>query len=198
MSTFTIEGTVLEHAHPPLEGNGCGPDPLLERTRPSIESLERDTEPLGRPDPESIVRERLSEEEKARLQEETGWSDEILDAIGSKEEAEIYKDVGLQEKEIDGKTSLIREDIDLDQKDPFGKTNAERMADGKPPLDKDGKPIELHHIGQRNDAPLAELTRDEHRGKGNDAILHDKTKTSEIDRGAFDGDRAEHWKQRAA
>ena len=197
MSTFAIERTALEHARPSLEGNGRGFN-SLEHTRPSIESLERDAEPLGRPDPESIVREGLSEEEKARLQEETGWSDEILDAIGSKEEAEIYKDVGLQEKEIDGKTSLIREDIDLDQKDPFGKTNAERMADGKPPLDKDGKPIELHHIGQRNDAPLAELTRDEHRGKGNDAILHDKTKTSEIDRGAFDGDRAEHWKQRAA
>ena len=71
------------------------------------------------------------------------------------------------------------------------------MQEGKAPLDKDGKPIELHHIGQKSDAPLAELKREEHRGKGNDAILHDKNKNSEIDREVFATQRTEHWKSRS-
>ena len=85
----------------------------------------------------------------------------------------------------------------MDQKDEFGRTNKERMEEGKAPLDKDGKPIELHHIGQKSDAPLAELKWEEHRGKGNDAILHDKSKDSEIDREVFATQRAEHWKSRS-
>lgn len=71
------------------------------------------------------------------------------------------------------------------------------MEKGKPPLDKDGNPIELHHIGQKSDSPLAELTRDEHRGKGNDSILHDKTQDTEIDRKEFAKEKAEYWKSRA-
>lgn len=179
------EGLTTKEAgeHPPL-----GPIERPDQGRPRIEGA----------NPEAHLREGLSDEEKARLKEETGWSDEVLDAIGSKEEADIYKNAGLKDVEIGDKHVLIREDIDLDQKDAFGKTNAERMADGKPPLDKDGNPIELHHIGQHEDSPLAELTRGEHRGKGNDAILHDKTKESEINRTAFDGERSKHWQARAA
>ena len=44
------------------------------------------------------------------------------------------------------------------------------MLDGKPPL-ADGKPVELHHIGQRQDSPLAELTFNEH--KSNYSNLHE-------------------------
>lgn len=40
---------------------------------------------------------------------------------------------------------------------------------------------------------MAELAQEEHRGKGNDAILHDKTKESEIDRQAFAGKGSDHW-----
>ena len=47
------------------------------------------------------------------------------------------------------------------------------------------------------DSPLAELTRDEHRGKGNDTVLHNKQKESEINREDFAKERAEHWKARA-
>ena len=36
-------------------------------------------------------REGLTDEEKTKLKEETGWSDEIIDSISSMEEAEIYK-----------------------------------------------------------------------------------------------------------
>ena len=143
-------------------------------------------------------REGLTDEEKTKLKEETGWSDEIVDSISSMEEAEIYKEAGLVETEIGGKPCLIRPDIDWEQKDQFGRTNAERAKQGLAPIDSNGQPLELHHIGQHNDSPLAELTMQEHRGKGNDTILHDKSKESEIDRPSFGTERAEHWKERSS
>lgn len=153
---------------------------------------------------ESIVRlfdetknEGLTDEEKQRIKEETGWSDEMIDAIGSWEEYEIYKNASLQEVEINGRKCLIRTDIDLDQKDEDGITNRERMERGRPPITKDGKEVELHHIGQKANAPLAELTTEEHRGAGNDAVLHNKNKESEINRTEFAKERQQHWKERA-
>lgn len=122
--------------------------------------------------------------------------DEALDRA-SNEEKEIYEDANIEKSEINGREVLKRTDIDYDEEvGPFGETNLERMEQGKPPI-KDGKPIELHHIGQKMDSPLAELTQEEHRGKGNDAILHDKQKESEIDREKFNKERADHWKARA-
>jgi hypothetical protein len=140
----------------------------------------------------------LSEDERKKIkQEHPDWSDEVIDAIESWDEYEIYHKAGLKYAKINGKPCLIRTDIDMEQKDELGRTNKERMEQGIPPLDKNGKPIELHHIGQKADSPLAELTQEEHRGKGNDGILHDKTKTSEIDRDAFSKERNEHWEERS-
>lgn len=141
--------------------------------------------------------EGLTDEEKQEIKEKTGWSDEIIDAISSMEEAQIYMDAGLKEVEIDGKKCLIRGDIDLDQVDEDGISNRERMARGRPPITKDGQEVELHHIGQKADSPLAELTTQEHRGAGNDSILHNKNKESEIDRNEFAKERKSHWKSRA-
>ena len=128
---------------------------------------------------------------------ESKWSKEIMDAIGSRAEYDIYEKAELQEYEIDGRKCLIRNDIDWNQKDMMGRTNQERANQGLSPLNKDGKIIELHHIGQHADSPLAELTPEEHRGKGNDNILHDKTKESEIDRQIFAVERNGHWEARA-
>lgn len=139
----------------------------------------------------------MTDDERKKLQEETGWSDEIIDAISSLKEAEIYKNAGLKEAEINGKKCLIRQDINPDQKDEFGRTNKERMAKGLPPITMSGETVELHHIGQKKDGPLAELTTQEHRGKGNDAILHDKQKESEIDRPEFAKERKQHWADRS-
>lgn len=148
--------------------------------------------------------EGLSEEEKERVKEETGWSDEIVDALGSIEEYEIYKKAGLVEAEVAGKKCLIRTDINWDQEyvDPFTnktKTNRDRVKEGLAPLDKNGKPIQLHHIGQHADSPLAELTFEEHRCGGNDTILHDKTKSTEVHGpgNTWDSERQEYWKNRA-
>lgn len=60
-------------------------------------------------------------------------------------------------------------------------------------------PVHLHHIGQKADSPLAELTRSEHLSGGNDTILHDKGKPTET-HGAgnsWNSEKREYWKNRA-
>ena len=101
--------------------------------------------------------------------------------------------------EIGSKKCLIRNDIDWNQVDEKGKTNSERIKQGLSPLDKEGKKIQLHHIGQQADSPLAELTFKEHRCDGNDTILHDKKKETEIhgEGNNWDTERENYWKARA-
>lgn len=112
------------------------------------------------------------------------------------EEYEIYKKAGLKDTEINGKRCLIRDGIDLEQEDEDGITNRDRMERGSPPITKDGESLELYHIGQHSDSPLAEYVMKEHRGKANDTIMHDKTKETEINRTEFGTERNEHWENR--
>lgn len=140
----------------------------------------------------------LSKTEKSEIKKNTGWLDGLINQIRSKDEADIYSRTSVEEKNINGKECLVRTDINYSQKDEFGRTNLERMRLGLSPLDQNGNPYELHHIGQKNSSGLAELTFEEHRGTpGNDVVLHDKTRESEIDRSAFKTERQEHWKERA-
>lgn len=136
-------------------------------------------------------------EAKNEVKKETGWPDSILDNIRSEDEAQIYKGANLSVESVDGKDCLIRTDIDYEQV-VDGETNLERMKRGKAPMTKDEQLVELHHIGQKTDSPFAELTTIEHRGPGNDMVLHDKTKESEIDRNTFRNERETYWKNRAA
>jgi hypothetical protein len=138
----------------------------------------------------------VTEETRDALKD-LGVSDETIDAMCNDAEAQIYLDAGLEPTQVNGKEVLVRTDIDPDQVDLDGDSNLERMRKGKAPLDKDGRPIELHHIGQKQDSALAELTRAEHREGGNDCVLHDKYKETEIDRVDFDKERQAHWKARA-
>lgn len=140
----------------------------------------------------------LSAAERAQLKKETGWSDSIVNSIRSVDEAEIYRKADLQEAVIGGKTCLIRSDLDMEQRSEEGLTNAELIEMGLCPLDPGGKPYELHHVGQKDDSPLAELSFQEHRGRGNDTVMHDKQKESEIDRAAFGRIRSSHWAARLA
>lgn len=158
---------------------------------------------------ESSEESGLSLEEKVLLQEETGWSDEIIDSIKTSKEADVYKDAGL--RDVNG--NLERTDIDWNAKIPqdkidrmrslYGdevadrwsdKTNMDLIKDGKAPYGSDGERINLHHIGQKPNSPLAELTDTEH--KTNDGILHDKTKASEIERPVFRKEREAYWRNR--
>lgn len=140
----------------------------------------------------------LTERERDIMKEETGWSDKIVESIGTMSEYKIYKEAGLVEGKINGKECLLRNDIDWDKTDQFGSSNRERVENGYSPIDNSGKPIELHHIGQHQDSPLAELTFEEHRTGGNDTILHDKTKLTEVhgEGSNWASERKEYWKNR--
>lgn len=137
----------------------------------------------------------LSNESKEVLKEK-GYFDAIIENIATEEEKDIYEKANLEPKEVNGRAALIKRDIDLNQKDDFGRTNLERMENGSTPYDKDGRYVELHHIGQNMDSPLAELYLNEHRGKDNNTILHHKTE-SEINRIEFGKEREIYWKSRA-
>lgn len=122
--------------------------------------------------------------------------------ISSPEEEKVYRDAGLKEGSVGGRRALKRTDIDINQKEPWGehRTNLERMELGFAPIDKDNETIELHHVGQKPDSPLAELTYQEHRGKGNSGVLH-KSKESEFygenNRGEWSKEQKKYWKDRA-
>ena len=119
---------------------------------------------------------------------------------------EILKNAGLIEVEINGRKCLIKENIDLDYTDEDGVSNRDRIARGLAPLDsKTAKPLELHHLGQKADSPLVELTEEEHRtgeyedGKKNQSLWHDNTVETEVhgEGNNWDQERKAHWKARA-
>lgn len=151
----------------------------------------------------------LSDEIKQNIMQETGWSNKVIEHFRSKEEMQVYLDANLTE--ING--NLERTDIDWNAKIPQAKidrmraiysddvadkwadkTNMDLIKEGKAPYGSDGEQINLHHIGQKSDSPLAELTYTEH--KQNDGILHNKSKVSEIERPIFQSERKHYWQTR--
>ena len=150
------------------------------------------------------------------IQRRTRWSDAVVGCLRSKEEAEIYIKAGLKEAVVGGKVALIRTDIDwadysirrntwlrdssqqsLKDYDSWAQyNNADLIGEGFPPRDRNGDPYELHHIGQMQDSPFAELTWAEHMGGGNNTILHQAGKESKIDRAEFTKEKAEYWMAR--
>lgn len=127
------------------------------------------------------------------IQEVSPYSERVTEHIRSPEEIEVYEAADLQDATVNDRPCLIRSDIDPEIKDDFGRTNAERMQNGLSPLDHTGNPYELHHIGQAQESPLAELTQAEHRGGS--SILHERCESS-IDRRAFAIERGQHWTTR--
>ena len=116
--------------------------------------------------------------------------------INSIDEAKIYLKAGLKEAMVGGRHALIRSDIDwsafncrkewlkakLSDWDRWKDyNNADLIGEGYPPRDSNGDPYELHHIGQRQDSPFAELSWSEHMGDGNNTILHRMGEYSVID-----------------
>lgn len=178
---------------------------LLEQL--SLEKTEKEgVNDVGKVEGAKIKTEGLSEDERTKIKEETGWSDGIIENIKNKEQYEILKNADLTEAEINGKDCLLKENIDLGYKDADGISNRDRIKRGLPPLDsKTGKPIELHHLGQKANSPLVELTVEEHRtgeyadGKKNQSLWHDNTVETEVhgEGNNWNQERKEHWRARA-
>lgn len=117
----------------------------------------------------------LTMSEVATIQKESKYPVELISKFNSMKQYEICKSSGLTAQMVDGKIALIRK-IDLNYVDDVtGKTNLQLMQAGYAPIDPTGHRYELHHIGQKNDSPLAILTKEEHRGKGNVTIWNTLT-----------------------
>ena len=140
---------------------------------------------------------------RAEINEKSEYSDEVNEKISSVEELEVYQKANLREENIDGKICLVRDDIDMDYVDPkSGDTNRQLMEKGRAPYDaKTGERIELHHIGQEQDSPLAELTENSEHGdfysalhtKEGESWRNDLTKNNHYN----NVERPGHWKARA-
>ncbi|SCC25037.1 HNH/ENDO VII family nuclease, partial [Gilliamella intestini] len=78
-----------------------------------------------------------------------------------------------------------------------GKTNLQLMEQGRAPIGYDGKPINLHHMTQRQDGPIAEVTQSFHKGNSKTIHINDNTIPSGIDRNKFNQWRSSYWINRA-
>jgi hypothetical protein len=132
-------------------------------------------------------------QEAAKIQMETGYPAEIISEFHSKEEYQVFNKAGLKATMVNGKSALVRTDIDLSLVDEYGRTNLQRMKLGLSPLDSAGNYYELHHIGQEAEGTLAILTQSEH----DNSVLHGFKAISEIDRDAFAVQRRNFWKTMA-
>ena len=130
----------------------------------------------------------LTMNDVALIQKETKYPLDVIKQFHSMEEYNVFKAANLKSALVNGKTALI-------QQVPMTEENIALMKAGKAPLDANGVPFELHHVGQTNDSTLAILTQDQHRGKGTFKILHDWFGESRIDRKLFDSvTKPEFWK----
>jgi RHS repeat-associated protein len=67
-------------------------------------------------------------------------------------------------KEINGTRYWQNDElIDPDKSDAQGRTNLARMKDGLAPIGSDNQPLHLHHVGQIQNGPIAEVTATMHR-----------------------------------
>ena len=97
---------------------------------------------------------------------------------------------------ISGKTVVKRNEFFSPYyKDALGRTNIERMRSGFAPIGNDGKIIELHHLQQKDDGIIFEITSTMHRKNSKD--LHRYTDISEIDRQAFNNWKRQYWAKRS-
>lgn len=78
-----------------------------------------------------------------------------------------------------------------------GETNLQRMRSGRAPIGPDGNPLELHHMLQRQDGPIAELTRTFHADYRSIIHINPNTIPSGINRSQFNTWRRAYWRQRA-
>ena len=89
---------------------------------------------------------------------------------------------------VNNREALVQK-IDWYLKDEEGRTNIERVRNNLSPIDATGKSYELHHIGQKDDSPLAVLTSDEHHKNFSTLHLNTGQEESLINRKNFEKEK---------
>ena len=140
--------------------------------------------------------------QKKQITADSPYSEVLNKAFSGYGEFRFLLSLGLQEAVVT-RRALIR-DIDFDLYITDKKqTNRQLMSKGLSPYTEDNpeSAIVLHHIGQSEDGPFAELTAAEHAQDGNSKLLHRREEDSwrrqvEKDK-AYMAERANYWKKRA-
>ena len=135
----------------------------------------------------------LTMNEAATIQRDSKMPLDIIKSLHSMDEYQVYKDAGLAFKKVNGSKALVQ-NIDINYVGADGHTNLWRMQHGEAPKDASGVSYELHHVGQKDDSPLAILTQSEHRLGDNYSKLH-VTGAEGVDHGsAWTKTTKEFWK----
>lgn len=87
--------------------------------------------------------------------------------------------------------------IDPKRMDITGATNLQLMRNGKAPIDKSNKQIELHHMLQNQTGPIAEVTKKFHTEYYKVIHINPNKVPSGIDREVFKKWKKNYWKMRA-
>ncbi|MBY6062825.1 HNH/ENDO VII family nuclease [Pseudidiomarina sediminum] len=82
--------------------------------------------------------------------------------------------------------------------DGRGRTNLQRMQKGLAPIGPDGKSMNLHHMTQRQQGSIAEMTQSFHEGNHNTIHINPSSIPSGINRTEFNNWRSYYWKNRAS
>lgn len=86
---------------------------------------------------------------------------------------------------------------ELGRKIPNSELLAPPNRRGNAPIGSDKHPVELHHRGQQPDSPIDEMTRTDHRGKGNFKENHRNTgqEPSKISRPEWKKEQKKYWQK---
>ena len=133
------------------------------------------------------------------IKETSNYSENINEFIRNPMELKVYENANLQEGIVNDRVVLKTDEINPSLTDSMNRTNIDRMNKGLSPIDEIGNSYNLHHIGQKANSPLAELSQSEHNIY--DSVLHDKTIKTEIHSDNsevnWSKERSDHWKARA-
>ena len=137
----------------------------------------------------------LTMNEAAIIQRETNWPLDVIKNLHSMEEYDVYRRAGVIPIKIDGNWAFLQ-NVDWNFADEDGITNLSRVLDyGNAPIGPDGRPFELHHIGQRADSPLAILTRTQHHTAGDYGIIHYAEQGKNVPDPIWAAQKREFWKK---
>ncbi|MGT2754251.1 HNH/ENDO VII family nuclease [Streptococcus ovis] len=99
--------------------------------------------------------------------------------------------------EFNGNKVYQRDDlIDPNLVDGLGRTNVQRMQKGLAPIGPDGQSINLHHVTQRHDGTISEVTQSFHSKNYRTIHINTGKLPSGIKRSDFDKWRKSYWKNR--
>jgi len=136
------------------------------------------------------------EVQRELINEFSPYSEKINSCISTFKELQVYTKLDLKESVIGDRPCLLLK-IDPNRTDAMGRNNVARTASGSAAIDENGDSVNLHHIGQKSDSPLAELPDRVH--KENDSILHDKSKSTEVhgEGSNWNEVRPQYWRERS-